>query len=221
MAEKYGVKPKLFTKEWWPYYWMYYKWHTIAIVFIGMVVAIGAVQCARKIEPDLSAVYCGKMSYSEQAWSVVTNALAEDINDINEDGKKNIALMPLLIIDDEQYAEQNYGMQVKHVASFSDETNYIYIYDKEFVDANIVNEDESEVFHITDKWLETDIDDDKLVRGQNGNAYAVSLADSTLMRAAGIKSDEMYLLIKYDTDSPYRNEQAFENAVIAANKLVK
>ena len=56
MAEKYGVKPKIFTKEWWPYFWKYYKWHTIAILFVGGLAITWIVQCSRNVEPDLGIV---------------------------------------------------------------------------------------------------------------------------------------------------------------------
>ena len=35
MAEKYGTVPKKFTSAWWEYFWDYYKWHTIATVFVA------------------------------------------------------------------------------------------------------------------------------------------------------------------------------------------
>ena len=44
MAEKYGVVPKRFTREWWDYFWMYYKWHTIAIAFVIIAVTVTIVQ---------------------------------------------------------------------------------------------------------------------------------------------------------------------------------
>ena len=124
------------------------------------------------------------------------------------------------MIDDAQYAEQNYAMQVKHMCSFTEEPTHVYIYDKASVDAN-VSEDTGALFHTTDTWLKTDIGEDRLYGVQDGKLYAVSLADSTILIDAGIDCTDLYLLIKYDTDSPYRNEKAFDNAVIVANKLIK
>ena len=73
MAEKYGVKPKIFTKEWWPYFWMYYKWHTIAILFVGVLAITWIVQCSRNVEPDLGIVCCGSMLYESEKWDNVSN----------------------------------------------------------------------------------------------------------------------------------------------------
>ena len=220
MAEKYGVKPKIFTKEWWPYFWMYYKWHTIAILFVGILAITWIVQCSRNVEPDLGIVCCGSMMFESEKWDNVSNKLAEDINDINGDEEKRIAITSLIMIDDAQYAEQNYAMQIKHTCSFTEEPTYVYIYDKASVDAN-VSEDTGALFHTTDTWLKTDIGEDRLYGVQDGKSHAVSLADSTILNDAGIDCADLYLLIKYDTDSPYRNEKAFENAVIVANKLIK
>ena len=66
MAEVYGVKPKKFTKEWWPYYWMYYKWHTIIIGFFSITTIISAVQCAMKEHYDLNVVYAGSGYYESE-----------------------------------------------------------------------------------------------------------------------------------------------------------
>ena len=44
MAEKYGTIPKRFTPEWWEYFWMYYKVHTIAITLVILAVAITVYQ---------------------------------------------------------------------------------------------------------------------------------------------------------------------------------
>lgn len=220
MAEVYGVKPKLFTKEWWPYFWMYYKWHTVAILFVGGLVVMGVVQCVKNVEPDLGIVYCANIGCETEKWDNVSLELEENINDINDDEKKKIEIMSLVMIDDAQYAEQNYAMQVKHMCSFTEETTYLYIYDKASVDANI-SEDSGALFHTTDMWLKTDVGEDRLYKGNDGNTYAVSLADSTMLNDAGIDCTDLYLLIKYDTDSPYRNEKAFDNAVIVANKLIR
>ena len=106
------------------------------------------------------------------------------------------------------------------MCSFTEEPTYVYIYDKASVDANI-SENSGALFHTTDTWLKTDIGEDRLYIGKDGKSHAVSLADSTILNDAGIDCTDLYLLIKYDTDSPYRNEKAFENAVIVANKLIK
>ncbi len=221
MAEVYGIKPKIFTKDWWPYYWMYYKWHTIAILFIAMLVVIGVVSCVRKINPDLGVVYCSGKYYDETAWDAVEQAINADIDDINSDDETHTIIMPLVFNDADEYAEQNYALSIKHTASFTEKTNYVYIYDKEFVEANIMNEDADVTFHTTDKWLNVDVAEDRVVYGYDGKPYAVSLKDSAMLNAAGIDGADLYVLIKYDTDSPYRNEQAYDNAVIAANNMIK
>ena len=66
MAEVYGEKPKKFTKKWWPYFWMYYKWHTISIVAIAVVIISTVMQCVTAEKYDLILTYLGRLHISQE-----------------------------------------------------------------------------------------------------------------------------------------------------------
>lgn len=219
MAEHYGVKPKMFTKEWWQYFWMYYKWHTISILFVVMLIAVGISECSKIVDPDLGIVYFGSAHYDDAAWAEVNGALAEDMQDINNDDEVNISCMHLPFLDDEEFAQENYVSTVKYIASFSEKTNYIYICDKDELERNALKDIDNMPYYTTDLWLDVDMEEGKLYRAEDGKAYAVSLKDSKLLKDAGIYCEGLYLLMKNDTT--YNNEQAYKNAMTAINKLLK
>ncbi len=220
MAEKYGEKPKKFTREWWSYYWAYYKWHTIIVVLMAVILAMLLTQCVNRVFPDIGIVYCTTSYHDDEAWGKVDEKLKSKIKDINYDSKITVENTSIQLMNDREYAEQNYASVVKLTGTFSEEANYVYIYDKPILDANIADIDKEETFHTIDVWLNTEVDKN-LIYPVDGKHYAVSLKDSKLLRDSGIDGQNLYVMIKYDIGSPYKNEKAFKNAVIIANELIK
>lgn len=221
MAEVYGEKPKIFTKEWWPYYWLYYKWHTIAVLFVAMLVVIALVECAKKEVYDLRITYFGQSYYEESMWDTVENTLEADIKDVDGNGEKNIGILPLVIVDNKEYIEQNTASYLKHDAEFADGLMYLFIYDKKELELRMEDDFVSESFIETDEWLRNEVASDKLIYDKNNKSYAVSLKDSSILKSAGINGDDLYVLIKNDTEAAEKNPKARKNAIIAANKLIK
>ena len=220
MAEHYGVKPKMFTKEWWPYYWLYYKWHTIAVVFVLILAVIGISNCVSKEKYDLAITYLGRTYYDEANWYEAVAELAKDIDDADGNGKEHISFTSLITNEKKEYAQQNYATYVKHDTSLGDEFSYIYIYDENELTENSRNDFVSENYFEAIDWLNGEVGDDMLV--YNGDkAYAVSLKNSTVLNNAGIDSENLYILVKYDEDLPDANKTAHNNAIKVANKLIK
>lgn len=213
MAEVYGEKPKKFTKEWWPYFWLYYKWHTVAVLFVMMLVAIGISDCARKEKYDLRLTYLGRTYYDIQLWDETEKLLEEDIKDADGNGEKNIGMTDLVIAEGNEYGEQNYASYLKHDISFSEDLSYVYIYDSKELERALTDGVAAGCYAKASDWLNTDVTDDKLIY-TDGTAYAVSLRDSKVLKKAGVNCEELYVLLR--TDAP-----AQENAVITANNLIK
>ena len=213
MAEVYGEKPKKFTKEWWPYFWLYYKWHTVAVLFVMMLVAIGISDCARKEKYDLRLTYLGRTYYDIQLWDETEKLLEEDIKDADGYAEKNIGLTDLVIAEGNEYGEQNYASYLKHDISFSEDLSYVYIYDSKELERALTDGVAAGCYAKASDWLNTDVPDDKLIY-TDGTAYAVSLRDSKVLKKAGVNCEELYVLLR--TDAP-----AQENAVITANNLIK
>ena len=46
-------KEKKEFQNWWENYWYYYKWHTIAGIFVLVVLIITITECAKTVKPDL------------------------------------------------------------------------------------------------------------------------------------------------------------------------
>lgn len=220
MAEVYGEKPKVFTKEWWPYFWLYYKWHTIAFVFIAMLALIGITDCAKREKYDLGITYLGRTYYEDAMWKKAETLLEPEIKDADANNEKNIGIMQLIVSDKKEYAEQNYATYIKHDTTLADEVSYIYIYDSSELKTISANGFVAENYAEASQWLDGEISDDMLVY-DGEKAYAVSLKDSTVLKEAGINCEDLYVLVKYDADLPEKNDAAHDNAQIIANNLIK
>lgn len=213
MAEVYGEKPKIFTKEWWPYFWLYYKWHTVAIVFVIVLVSTWITDCVRKEKFDLRMTYLGGTYYDIQMWDKAEKLLEKSIKDTDGNGEKNIGMMDLVIAEGNEYGEQNYASYLKHDMTFSEDLSYVYIYDSKELERVLEEGVLAGCYAKVSDWLNTDVSDDKLIYTDN-TAYAVSLRDSKILKKAGFDCEELYVLVR--TDAP-----TYENAVITANNLIK
>lgn len=220
MAEVYGEKPKVFTKEWWPYFWLYYKWHTVAFIFVILLAGTWISDCARREKYDLMITYLGRTYYEAQLWNETEKLLEPDINDADGDGEKNIGLMNLVISEGEDYNDQNYASYIKHDVSFSEDLSYVYIYDSTELGRALTDGIAAGCYAKASEWLNTDVPDEKFIY-TDGTAYAVSLRDSKILKKAGIDCEKLYILVRTDAGTPQKNNPAQRNAVIAANNLIK
>ena len=88
--EKYGTVPKRFTKLWWEYFWDYYKWHTISVAFVSILILVTAVQCATQVKYDMTITVAGDKYLSEDIQSQLSGELGEVIEDCDENGERNV-----------------------------------------------------------------------------------------------------------------------------------
>lgn len=220
MAEHYGVKPKIFTKAWWPYFWMYYKWHVIFVLIAAAIIVPGVWQSINKVTYDLEVTYFGKSYFNENAYEVFLDTLTSEISDADGDGEANLGLSCLQIMGEQGMEQVDQAMYMSHDVGFSDEFTYLYIYDKNELQG-IANAYGLEgMFIPSDDWCDI-ADENMLFCDENGVAYAVSLKDSEIFEAMGVDSDNMYIAIKNDASLKNTNKTAEENAVKVAKKLVK
>ena len=90
MAEKYGTIPKKITKEWWEYFWTYYKWHII-IPFAIILMIVSTIYSQINAEKfDVILTYAGKMNYSQEMTEKLEKELSPLCSDVDGNGKKSL-----------------------------------------------------------------------------------------------------------------------------------
>lgn len=220
MAEHYGTVPKRFSKEWWPYFWMYYKWHTIGVAFAFFAILITAVQCATKPKYDLTVNYFAEVYYPEETLTNVANELTPYIEDLDGNGEKSIFIQQMNIGGGANQAEMDYAMQVKHDMQLTEASSYVYIYDTAQAELMFGRESAGDIYENVSSWTDDEYPADMLICADDGTPVGVSLKNSTVLKNAGINADDLFIGVTV-TAKDDDGGIAHESAVKLANALLK
>lgn len=218
MAEVYGVKPKKFTREWWPYFWLYYKWHTVITAVVCLFFAVGITQCAKSEKYDAVIVYSGVRVISEEDAENFEKIMSECVDDIDGNGEKSVFLEQLNVSEQSTDMQYDSAMKIKLLLEMQSGEVFLYIMDKAGMSEILDNSEVNGAFVPVEEWAASDIDEDCLYEA-DGVKRAVSLKNSTALAEAGIKCDDLYMFIMEKTDD--KSAQLYENDVRIANALLK
>lgn len=218
MAEVYGEKPKMFTKEWWPYFWMYYKWHTIGIVFVVCAVAFTIAQCLNRPKYDLAMTYAGHHMFTDEQVAQIVSDMGEVIDDIDGDGNRNVDFQRYVFSDTPGSEEYDNAMQTKLNMELYNDRSYIFMPDEQTLKSMTNNNYVDDVYAPVSEWANQDIDE-SLLYMVDGAAYAVKLTDSAYLNNGGY-NNEMYIMLKRNTKDDELENAAYEQSVKIANKLI-
>lgn len=219
MAEKYGVVPKKFTKEWWPYFWMYYKVHTLAAVFALLCAVYTLYECATAPKYDMTVTYTGESSIMQTDEAKLVEFITEHTDDIDENGEGSVYFQQL-VIDPDGDPQYNYAMQTKLAVEFQNDCSYIYIFDEPAKEAMLTGESYEGAFAPVDEWLTSEVSEERLVR-YGDKVYGVKLDGAKL--AEGLSSPEggLYVALRVQIDDEEKNVKSFENSKAILNALIQ
>ena len=221
MAEKYGVVPKRFTREWWDYFWMYYKWHTIAVVFIVIAVTVTVVQKINAPKYDLTLTYAGTGYISEQSSDKLQKSLSPLCDDVDGNGKKQLSFLQINLSEDSKDAQYNMAMSMKLQLSLSEDETYIFIMDENLVKTYSGDDEQSGVFAPVKDWLKADVAEDKLYAANSGGYVAVKLDGNKYLENAGIDTNGKYLVMRfYPREDQEKQVNGYNAAAKLANKIL-
>lgn len=219
--EKYGTIPPKFTKQWWSYFWDYYKIHTISICAAAVLIGTTVYQCATQTKYDLSVSYIGTQDITEEQEAKLSEIIKPEIDEITGNKEIDIDYMTYPINPnntDKSASEYEYAMQMKYTAELQAGTTDLYIMSRDNAEANKTYAD-----CFTDISELTDNADDVLT-DDSGRAYAVSLKNSRALKEAGIDSSDMYLSLRLLFEMNEKKDEYVlnhENALKAAKLLLE
>ncbi len=221
MAEKYGTVPDRWTKDWWAYFWDYYKWHTIAIAAVVIAIAATVVQYVTRDKYDMIATYSGYKIYSEEETDRLQSALSQYTEDIDGNGEKSVFFQGLTFMGTQGAEEYDYAIQSKLDLQFVDDTSYLFLYDGKVLEMMAGRASVSEQYTPVEDWADTEVDDSLLYKSEDGKAYAVKLDNSALLQQNNVYHDDLYVLVRQNYSDKEKNTLAYESAVRIANELIK
>ena len=220
MAEVYGVKPKMFTREWWPYFWMYYKWHTIGIVFAAVCIISFTVGCITKTQYDLIVTYAGGAPWQTGAGEALEERLSEVITDADGNGQKNVLVEKVVMDSSGTDVALNYNLQVKVDIELSQEIYNLYLFDEDEMKLMLGRDEANLMFTPVSDWAEAAVPEDKLYT-KDGTAYAVSMEDNAYLKDIGVPTKGLYMLVRNKVNESELCKKSHDGAVAAANLILK
>lgn len=221
MAEKYGEVPKLFTKEWWEYFWDYYKWHTIAILSILLIAVVTIFQQATQPKYEFNVSYSADLSVFDESELALEKKMSEFVTDSDGDGKDGVNINQLTFIEGTQEPQVEYTMITKLQLEMTDENTIIYIFDDNKAKYLVDSEAMDGAFLETNEWLDSEVEEEKLYT-RDGKAYAVKLNGSKFLEECGIVYDNLYIALRnHDEDIDNEMKEKIADAKEIANAIVE
>lgn len=219
MAEKYGVVPKRFTKAWWEYFWEYYKWHTIVILTLAAVFAVCVYQAVTKPEYYFTVSYAGEFYLSDEQEARLSEKLSSFVND--EEDCDGIALNQVAFVEENEDPQALYTKITRLQLEVTNEETMIYIFDADKAKYYIESESMDGAFLTAEEWLNTEIDDDRLI-GKDGKTYAVRLDDSGFLKECEIDGKDLYIAMRNHTpEEAEKLKEKISDAKSIANTILE
>ncbi len=218
--EYYGPKPKIFTKEWWPYYWDYYKWHTIAVVAAVVAIVATVIQVANQEKYDGSFVCAGNIVFPQEYSDKIEEQLEEAVDDLDENGEKSVLMEQLTFSKDDVDAQYSAAMRMKFDIKLQTNESFAFIMDEELMTQTLKNPETDGCFATVEEWLTAEVSEENIYK-IDGTPYAVKLTDSKMIKELGLLGDNIYAVLKYNYDETDEElNRQFENAKKMLNTIV-
>ncbi len=206
--ERYGEKPKRFTREWFEYVWEYYKIHIIVTILVIAAVVYTWVSIATRPYYDLYVCFAGEAFLEDSAKEALSMELKNYAEDVNGDGKVQVKILDYSVpdsFDDQQYAQT---MDTKLYLEFQAGDAYVFVMPKEKADKLIEDEALNGVFEETSEWGAADGD----------NKYFAAAGENGVLKKCGIS--DFYIGVRNDMSRNDEGRQQYENAEVAAKAMM-
>lgn len=180
MAEKYGTIPKRFTKDWWSYFWDYYKVHTLVAVGIIAAIIITIIQVRSTPKYDLYVTYVGDMYLTDEKQAELSEKLSAQIDDIDGDGKKSVGISQYIFSEDDIEGNPQYFQAIitKVQLTFLNDDSMLFIFNDKNSNYLFQSDNLEGAFSPVSEWTDTSgIDKDRLF-ASSGSVYGVQISDS-------------------------------------------
>lgn len=214
MAEKYGTIPKAFTRNWWGYFWEYYKWHTVAVLFAIFFVVSMARSIFGAEKFDLSIVHFGNAAFVEDNTKILLDKLEKTIEDADKNGENHIELRNLEFLGDDLYMDAaskeqfNTALYSKFFLSFTDDKTFVYLVDTSYIKFLKENDTLKNYFLPIDRW---GFAAEKNLAPQDGGDFAISLDNNAFLKELGCADSKLCILLKPCIPEDEEIKKAFEN----------
>lgn len=214
--EKYGTIPPKFTKAWWDYVWYYYKWYFLGGLFVLFLIATTVVQCTQKVDYDITLTYVGAPYFPEDMLARVEQGIAENIDDVTGNGKKEVFIQMLTQASGAQTIDPQYtyAMNMKATLEYQSGESVIFLYSRADMD-NIAASDAIEGLFMPVREWNTAYTGDEAFFNLEGNAFFENL---------GVDTSDLYMAVRNIRRDETENQDSikrYENAMKLAKIITE
>ncbi len=93
-------------------FWYHYKWHTIAALFVIVVISVCVTQCATNTRYDIQVLYAGNHAFGRTSedggyseYATMMSTLRDFAEDYDENGETNVSFLDLYLLTKDEIAE--------------------------------------------------------------------------------------------------------------------
>lgn len=221
MAEKYGTVPPKFSREWWGYFWDYYKWHVIITVFALICVIVTVAQCASREKYDMHIIYAGNMAFTEEDDLKMEETVLPFVADADGNGEAALNFLPMTISGASGQEQYEYALLTKLDLSLQDDATFIYLFDKSILNNMINRKYVENIFVPVSDWGAEIADGMDIIKNEAGTAYAVDLTNSSFLNEKGVYCKDVYAVLRQNLKTDELNTKAYQSAVEILREFVK
>lgn len=173
-------------------FFYYYKWHTVAAIFVILILLFGIKSSIDSKEPDLNILYVSDKVTAPEATNNFKKTLDENklIKDVNEDGEKYFYFEPLVLSFDDN-SNQDYALYQKlQVQMFTGVQTLMLVH-------QYVLEDYDGAFDNIGAYAGKD---DKTFKGSEKFVTGISVEGNRLLEDIGINTENLYVSMHIRTE---------------------
>ncbi len=211
MQEKQSFKAKIEN------FWYYYKVPTIIVLVVLCIGAFLLMSAPKKVDGDINIVLVSAEPLTEGTINF-NNVIPQDaINDINNDGQKNITFSRLFITEEMKDDDMRAYQQTLE-SYLSGREAVLYIFDRVNYDRMI----KKDAFCPLDEFFDVAAYGDRVLY-QNEKPMAFQLSGSKALADMGLSNDDLYALLLFRLPEGEQEplEPVYENAVSVLTELLK
>ncbi len=221
MAEKYGEVPKRFTREWWEYFWDYYRIHTIVTLVILVAVIYTVNHYVTAPEYEFNIAYFAESNIPQGEEELFRQKLSQFVTDSDGDGKDGVAIIQNSFVSGVLDIQMEQTMITRMQLEMTDEDTIVYILSEDKLKYMMDAPEMEGAFLPVSQWLDTEVDDDKLYMS-NGNACAIRINGSKMLDNYRINSDNLYIGVRsYNKELSDKMKEKIADAKRIANAIVE
>lgn len=191
-------------------FFYYYKWHTLAAVFIIAIVGFSVHSSMTSYEPDLNMVYVSDKPMASDTSERFEKSLksASLVSDVNGDGKVRFLFEPMVMSMDSENADYTLAQKLQ-VYMFAGSQSVMFLH-------QYVVEDYDGAFEDMSSFA----GDRKTVVGKEGYVTAVSVEGSKYLESLGINTENLYITVHRRTEKDIKKGK-LDREYELAHKIVK